>query len=478
MVPPAAPLLAALLAAGTGTAPAAAPAPEGFVQPRAADGRFLNLDRSEPRGLGGFLRWQWDRLLGRTTRAPRKAPIPRAEPDLARLRTPPGPGEGARLTWIGHATWLVQLEGLSFLTDPVLSDSLPGFNERNAAPGIPLEALPRIDAALVSHNHYDHLDVSTLRSLGAPVVAGLGTGTILRRERIVVTELGWWQSTQVGGVRITFVPAQHFSQRGLADRNRVLWGGFVVESRSVAVYHAGDTAWFPGFEQIGARFPIDAALLPIGAYDPAWFMASVHLSPEQALRAFVDLRAATFFAMHWGTFKLADEPLDEPPRRLEAERLRLGLPRERVRVLAIGETAEVRRQAPPDAMTPAEPVAAPSAGEPGEPGAAPALAATHATAAPPAAIPPPAAGAQPPAAPPAAAQGAPDASRAPGVAHPPAPGATPERTSALPHASGATPERASALPHASGATPERTSALPHASGASPAPAAARGPTSE
>jgi L-ascorbate metabolism protein UlaG (beta-lactamase superfamily) len=148
----------------------------------------------------------------------------------------------------------------------------------------------------------------------------------------------------VGDVAVTFVPSQHFSKRGLGDENQRLWGGFVLQGRSAVVYHAGDTAYFPGFAEIGRRFPaIDAALLPIGAYDPAWFMERVHLNPEQALAAFRDLGARTFFAMHWGTFKLADEPLDEPPRRLEAERRRLGLPDDRVRVLAVGESAEVRR---------------------------------------------------------------------------------------------------------------------------------------
>jgi L-ascorbate metabolism protein UlaG (beta-lactamase superfamily) len=409
--------LLALLPAAAGLALSAA-APEGFAQPRDAEGRFLNLDRSEPRGFGAFLRWQWDRLLGRTTRAPRRAPIPQVEPDASRLRTPPGPGEGARLTWIGHATWLVQLDGLSFLTDPILSDSLPGFIERNVPPGLPFDRLPRVDAALVSHNHYDHLDLPTLKRLGAPVVAGLGTERLLRRERLAATPLGWWESTRVGGVRITFVPAQHFSQRGLFDRNRALWGGFVIEGSSATIYFAGDTALFPGFRQIGERFHVDAALLPIGAYDPSWFMAPVHLSPEEALRAFADLGATTFFAMHWGTFKLGDEPLDEPPRRLEAERLRLGLPRERVRVLAVGETAEVRRPAPPPpAPPPAEQARAaspegPGAGSPDAAG--PASSPTPASTVAPQG-PSPASTAAPPGAPPAPVQEhPPDAAPAPG----------------------------------------------------------------
>ena len=148
----------------------------------------------------------------------------------------------------------------------------------------------------------------------------------------------------MGAVRVTFVPAQHWSRRGLADTNETLWGGFVIEGSASTVYHSGDSAYFAGFRAIRDRFPaIDAALLPIGAYDPGWFMLRQHMDPEQALQAFVDLGARTFVAMHWGTFKLSDEPLDEPPRRLDAERLRRGLPEERVRVLAIGETLEVAR---------------------------------------------------------------------------------------------------------------------------------------
>jgi L-ascorbate metabolism protein UlaG (beta-lactamase superfamily) len=323
----------------------AATAPEGFVQPRDAEGRFVNLDGQGPRGFSSVLRWKaWDGwILGRNRKAPDRAPVPRVEPDWEAIRTPPGPGQGARLTWIGHATWLVQLDGRSFLTDPVLGDSITGFIGRNVPPGIPLERLPRIDAALVSHNHYDHLDLPTLERLGAPVVAGLGVSSILKKRKLFGTDLGWWQSTEVGGVRITFVPAQHFSQRGLADRNETLWGGFVIEGSSATVYHAGDTAFFAGFKQIGERLAIDAALLPIGAYDPRWFMKAAHVDPEEALQAFADLGAGTFLAMHWGTFKLADEPLDEPPRLLEEARARRGLPPSRVRVPAVGETVVVRR---------------------------------------------------------------------------------------------------------------------------------------
>jgi L-ascorbate metabolism protein UlaG (beta-lactamase superfamily) len=321
----------------------ATPAPSTPSQPVGEDGRFVNLDGSGPRGLGDVLKWAVvDKLAGRRRRSPDRAPMVRVEPDRARLATPPAPGEPARLTWLGHASWLVQLDGVSLLIDPALRPTLFGGIARNVEPGLAIEALPRIDAQLVSHNHYDHLDLPTLTAVGAPVVAGLGLTRLFRGEGLPCTELGWWQATRVGEVRITFVPAQHWSRRGPFDANATLWGGFVIEGRGATVYHSGDTAWFEGFAEIGRRFPgIDAALLPIGAYDPAWFMESQHMNPEQALAAFGALGARIFLAMHWGTFKLTDEPLEEPPERLEAERRRLDLPPEKVRVPAVGETVEV-----------------------------------------------------------------------------------------------------------------------------------------
>jgi L-ascorbate metabolism protein UlaG (beta-lactamase superfamily) len=318
------------------------------TQPKDGNGRFVNLDGSKPHGFGAVFRWGvWDKLTGKRRSSPARAAVPTVAPDLARLAHPPAPGEPARLTWLGHASFLLQLDGVSLLVDPALRPSIFGGIDRNVPPGVAIEALPPIDAVLVSHSHYDHLDLPTLERVKAPIVTGLGLERFFRDRRLFATELGWWASTRVGPVTITFVPAQHWSRRGLADANRTLWGGFVVEGSTATLYHSGDTAAFAGFAEIGTRFPIDAALLPIGAYDPAWFMEKQHLNPEQALQAFLDLRARTFVAMHWGTFKLTDEPLDEPPRRLEAERARLGVPAERVRVLAVGETLEVSRASVP-----------------------------------------------------------------------------------------------------------------------------------
>jgi len=280
-----------------------------------------------------------DRLAGRRRRSPDRAPVPAVRPDLEAIRTPPR--EGLRVTWLGHASFLVQGAGTSLLIDPALGPRISVFISRNAGPGLRTDELPPIDASLVSHNHYDHLDLPTLRAVGAPVVAGLGTRRNLRG--LPCTELGWWDALPVRGLRVSFVPSQHWSRRGVGDINEALWGGFVVEGGGARVYHAGDTAYFEGFREIGRRFPgLDAALLPIGAYDPEWFMRPQHTTPEDAVQAFVDLGARRLVAMHWGTFKLTDEPLDEPPRRLRAEWERRGLPLGALSIPAIGESLELR----------------------------------------------------------------------------------------------------------------------------------------
>ncbi|HEY3353509.1 MAG TPA: MBL fold metallo-hydrolase [Polyangia bacterium] len=308
------------------------------------DGRFTNLDGTTPQSFGSVLRWGvWDRLTRKRRRSPDRAPVPRVQPDLGLLARPPAKGEGARLTWLGHASWLVQLDGVSLLVDPVLSPSIQGVVARNAPAALAAADLPPVAAQLVSHNHFDHLDLATLRRVRAPVVAGLGLKSFFRREGLPATELGWWGQTKVGPVTITFVPAQHWSRRGVFDANKTLWGGFVIEGSSARLYHTGDTAYFPGFAEVGRRFPrLDAALVPIGAYDPAWFMQRQHMSPEQAVQAALDCGAKAALPMHWGAFKLSDEPLDEPPRRFTAEWRRRGLAAERMRVLAIGESVMVR----------------------------------------------------------------------------------------------------------------------------------------
>jgi L-ascorbate metabolism protein UlaG (beta-lactamase superfamily) len=301
--------------------------------------RFRNVDGSGPNAASSIFRWAvLDNLAGRRRKSPPTWPgMPRVPVDLALLRTPPAVGEPPRITWIGHASFLVQVDGLSVLIDPVFFDTISGFIRRNVPAAVQPVDLPRIDATLITHNHYDHLDLRSVKAANAKVVAGEG---LLEVIGMPGAELGWWQSHALSStVRVAFVPSQHWSRRTPFDTNETLWGGFVIESAKARIYHAGDTAWFDGFKEIGKRFPgITAALLPIGAYDPPWFMERQHMNPEQATQAFCDLRARTFVAMHWGTFKLTDEPLDEPPQRLRAEWARRELPEEALRIPAVGET--------------------------------------------------------------------------------------------------------------------------------------------
>ena len=307
--------------------------------------RFLNVDGSAPQPFSAVFKWAVvDRLLGRRRTGPLGSPAPRVALDPALVKRPPGVGQPARLTWIGHASWLIQLDDVSLLIDPIFSESIGPGVKRFVPPALPAEQLPRIDAQLVSHNHRDHLDLPSLRAVGSPIVAGLGLADFFAKDKLPCTELEWWGETRVGQVTIRFVPSQHWSRRGLNDGNATLWGGFVIEGSSARLYHSGDTAYFDGFTEIGRRAgPIDAALLPIGAYDPAWFMSKQHMNPEEAVRAYSDLGARHFVAMHWGTFKLTDEPLDEPPARLASAWQQREFDAARCHVLPIGGSLNVSR---------------------------------------------------------------------------------------------------------------------------------------
>lgn len=319
------------------------PAREGAVRfRRDARGAFVNLDGSGPHPFRDVYKWAIaDKLAGRRRKSASRVPVPSVAPDLALLKAPPGPNAPPRIVWLGHASWLVQIGGLSFLIDPVLGDPL-FLPKRNAPAPVAAPGLPPIAAQLVSHNHYDHMDLGSLRAVGAPVVTGLGNARHL--GRLAATELGWWDAVETGGVRVTYVPSQHWSRRSFGDSNRSLWGGFVIESGGAALYHSGDTAYFDGFAAIGERFPrLDAALLPIGAYDPEWFMSKQHMNPTDALNAFHDLGAQRVVAMHWGTFKLTDEPLDEPPALFRQHAAARGLSEDVARLAAVGETLTLTR---------------------------------------------------------------------------------------------------------------------------------------
>jgi L-ascorbate metabolism protein UlaG (beta-lactamase superfamily) len=282
---------------------------------------YRNADPAHgPHRAGAVLRWAvTDRLRGRRRPRPPGPGAPRVEPDLELIHeASPRP----RLTWIGHSSFLGTLDGASFLIDPVLSPRIGGVYRRLCAPGLDLSQLPDVEAVLVTHNHYDHLDAATIRALSPdiPTVVPEGLGGWMRRcGRRRVIELGWWRQSRVGRLEITMVPARHWSRRRIYDTNRSWWGGYVIRAGRHAVYHAGDTAWFDGFSEIGRRIPgLTAAMLPIGGYDPAWFMEHQHLNPEQAGKAFLELGAEVMVPMHWGSFRLTDEPLCEPMYRLRA----------------------------------------------------------------------------------------------------------------------------------------------------------------
>lgn len=287
--------------------------------------------------VGTALPFFWRRL--RASAAPRPGAAPLVPFSPAALEKNPA------LTWIGHATFYVRQDDVAFLTDPVFSARASPLSfagpRRLVPPGVPLHALPRIDFALLSHDHYDHADLPTIRQLArrhVPFVVPRGVGELVRRAGgSVAVELAWWESAAVAGVTVTCVPARHFGGRGLTDRNRRLWAGFVVSSPSRRFYHAGDTALFDGFAEIARRLgPIDLACLPIGAYLPREMMGPVHLDPEEAVEAALAVGARQTIGMHFGTFDLADEPLDEPPVRFLAAAERCGI--RDARVLAIGET--------------------------------------------------------------------------------------------------------------------------------------------
>jgi N-acyl-phosphatidylethanolamine-hydrolysing phospholipase D len=317
--------------------------------PRDADGRFLNLvgeiDHAGPSVTLPFqLRRIGSSLVGRPG-----APQWVAN-DGAFLR------ENARhsvptATWVGHATLLVQMGGTTFLTDPIWSRTASPVAwlgpRRYVPPGLAFDALPPIDFVLISHSHYDHLDLPTLERLarrgdGTRFLVPLGNAGLLRDAGISqVEEFDWGQGTRVGDVELTCVPSQHWSQRGLFDARRSLWCAWVAVAPERRFYFMGDSGWFDGFADVGRAFgPFDLAAVPIGAYEPSAMMRPHHVDPEEAVQAGRALRAQRLVAMHWGTFDLSDEPLDEPPRRFRDACGKNGYDDANGWVLRIGETRE------------------------------------------------------------------------------------------------------------------------------------------
>ena len=232
--------------------------------------------------------------------------------------------------WIGHATYLINNGDINILTDPIFSKraSPIGFAgpKRMIPPAMTVEDLPLIDVVVVSHNHYDHFDIYSLKRLHklnpeTVFLVPMGDKKRLKNRGLTnVHELRWWESMQIGQTAIHFTPVQHWSKRGLFDRNKSLWGGWYFESNKLKLYHAGDTGYSNDFkatyERLGAP---DYSFIPIGAYDPRWFMKDSHVNPEEAVQIALDLKTSHSFGMHWGTFTLTDEPVTEPPQRLKAE---------------------------------------------------------------------------------------------------------------------------------------------------------------
>ncbi|MGA8114172.1 MAG: MBL fold metallo-hydrolase [Actinocatenispora sp.] len=256
---------------------------------------------------------------------------------------PAVPRTGATVTWVGHATFVVQVGGLRVLTDPVWSRRVPGIRPRYVPPGVAFADLRHVDAVLISHNHYDHLDAPTIRRLPreTPMFVPAALGYWFRRRGFrSVVELDWWESSTVGDVRFDFVPSHHWSRRGLHDSCKSLWGGWVITGPAdERLYFAGDTGYGHWFGRIAAAHPgIDVAMLPIGAYHPRWFMRPVHMNPEEAVRACADLGATSLATMHWGTFAMTAEPAIEPLTRVRAAWESTGRPRDQLWDLPIGGT--------------------------------------------------------------------------------------------------------------------------------------------
>lgn len=298
--------------------------------------RYANTDGSTNLKSWSELRqWQKER---RSKKKDLSFSVPRVEPDVALLADN---REKSTVTFIGHSTFLVQLGGLNIVTDPVWATRM-GFDARLSPPGVPIQALPPIDVVVLSHAHYDHLHLGSLRKLPGDytllVPEGLA-GWLRRKGFQRVEELSWWSEKRIGGVTFGFVPAKHWTRRTLWDTNKSHWGGWVMHHENDCLYFAGDSGYDGIFREIGSRYgQICVALIPIGAYEPEWFMRDSHMSPEDAVQTFVDVGGTIFVPMHYDAFHLADDTPKEALDRLLAEWQRLGLPPERLWTMELGKT--------------------------------------------------------------------------------------------------------------------------------------------
>jgi N-acyl-phosphatidylethanolamine-hydrolysing phospholipase D len=313
---------------------------------------------SEPHKWGDVLRMLAERRSRRRAETPRRGAFPVATPAIF---YPRAADTDFTATWIGHSTVLLQLGGINVLTDPMFSQRASPVQwmgpRRVMDPGLPIQALPPIDLVVLSHNHYDHLDRPAVKHIAgahprSTWIVPLGLAAYIRGWGVRdIVELDWWQDTVAHGVRVTATPARHFSGRGLRDRNRSLWCGFAFEREGRHALFAGDTAYHPEFGAVGSRCgPFDFVMIPIGAYDPRWFMQIVHVNPEESVRIYQDLVAShrdrplpVMLAIHWGSFRLTDEPMDEPPHRMIARWRAVGLDEDRLWIARFGETRHLAR---------------------------------------------------------------------------------------------------------------------------------------
>lgn len=377
--------------------------------------KYANLDPiQQHNSFKQFTRWRKERLR-KLNNKDYSYVVPNVEPDIGYLQSN---RKYPSITWVGHSTFLIQHSGKNIMTDPVWAGTM-ALQKRLAPPGLPIEDVPPIDIVLISHSHYDHLHIPSLRGLAGNkqllVPAGLGTKLKLKGFKRV-KELQWWEHIELQGLRFTFVPAQHWTRRNPWDTNSSHWGGWIIEpanrqlgqkehlvghisgkagsrndkqlrisslteqrinaaadeqraytsaaveeqhidtstekqqthapaaeqqayvAEAPTIYFAGDSGYFQGFKEIGRRFAIDVALMPIGAYEPEWFMGPQHVTPEEALQAFIDVGAKWFVPMHYGAFKLADDTPREALDRLEANRIERNIDKERIAILSHGET--------------------------------------------------------------------------------------------------------------------------------------------
>lgn len=343
-------LIASLAVAGAGAvtvgcvsrATSAGPGWRGPVSDHFNGEEFFNPRGPTGNTFGNFLKWQ-------RTKSPGEWPA--AVANTARPQIPARVADGeAFVTPVNHCTFLIQLPGLTLLTDPVWSERVSPFSfagpKRIRPPAIAWDALPRIDAVLVSHNHFDHLDLPTLHELHTrfkpKFIVGLGNRGLLEGRGIRdVEEIDWWQPSAATALnaRITFTPAQHWSARSFLSRNTTLWGGFWITNGRRSVYFAGDSGYGPDFADIRTKFGVpDLAILPIGAYEPRWFMAGSHMAPDDAIKAYRDLGSPRTVAMHFDTFQLADEGFGDAERELVIAREQAGVPAARFHAPLTGET--------------------------------------------------------------------------------------------------------------------------------------------